>query len=162
MPEARGRLPKGCRMFQRPRDLSAPLSASQHSLRPQQFRQCQGHNRRARVHVTCELSGEGGLAAPLSLTRFGCAGGAGVGGGGGDLGYWTCLCLLACWQRSMLPCAGRQQTARGLVTMPMLLALELYHSMLSSTVVINDYDLLSFLEKRAIPTLGLCCCCCCC
>lgn len=26
MPEARGRLPKGCRMFQRPRDLSAPLS----------------------------------------------------------------------------------------------------------------------------------------
>jgi hypothetical protein len=40
----------------------------------------------------------------------------------------------------MLLCAGRQQTARGLVTMPMLLALELYHSMLSSTVVINDYE----------------------
>lgn len=47
--------------------------------------------------------------------------------------------VLACWQRSMLPCAGRQQTARGLVTMPMLLALELYHSMLS-TAVINDHD----------------------
>jgi len=96
MPEARGKLPKGCRMFQRTRDLSAPLislSALTSALISSGGAKA---TTVARVHVTCELSGEGGLAAPLSLTRFGCAGaGAGVVGGGGDLVYWTCLCLLA-------------------------------------------------------------------
>jgi hypothetical protein len=48
-----GGLPEGCRMFQRPRDLSA--LSTQEAPRPQ-----------LRVHVTCDLSGEGRLAAPLS------------------------------------------------------------------------------------------------
>ena len=105
--------------------LETPLSssASQHSLSTQQFRRCQGHNRRARVHVTCELSGEGGLAGPTLAHTL-----------------WMCWCW--CWRRRsgclsmLLPCAGRQQTAaRGLVTMVLLLLiitleLELYHPML--------------------------------
>ena len=135
MPEARGKLPKGCRMFQRPRDLSAaPLSLSALTSALISSGGAKATTV-ARVHVTCELSGEGGLAAPLSLTRFGCAGAVVL-----LEEIWFIGRACACWQRSMLPCAGRQQTARGLVTMPMLLALELYHSMLSSTVVINDYE----------------------
>ena len=128
-------------MFQRPRDLSAaPLSthSALSAQRSQQFRQCQGHNRRAQVHVTCELSlrsGEGGLAAPLSRSHA------------LDVlvlvlvlvlleEIWfigrACACACACWQRSVLLCAGRQQTARGLVTMLLLLMPELYHSMLAA------------------------------
>ena len=105
MPEARGKLPKGCRMFQRPRDLSAaPLSLSALTSALISSGGAKATTV-ARVHVTCELSGEGGLAAPLSLTRFGCAG-AGV-GGVGDLVYWTCLCLLA------IDAAVRWTTANG-------------------------------------------------
>lgn len=90
-------MPEGCRLFQRPRGsrhLSAAAPLSQHSLSTQQ---CQGHNRRARVHVTCELSGEGGLAGPtLAHTLWMCwcwcwCWRAGVGGGDLVICYWDVL-----------------------------------------------------------------------
>ena len=133
MPEARGKLPKGCRMFQRTRDLSAPLislSALTSALISSGGAKA---TTVARVHVTCELSGEGGLAAPLSLTRFGCAGAVVLLEEIWFIGR-ACACLLAA-----IDAAVRWTTANGAWACDDADVIP-FNSMLSSTVVINDYD----------------------